>query len=120
MGNFIFNVILWSLAIYGFFEIVKILIRTYIHPKISSSGIYLIVAAKNEENKIEGFLRSFLFRLLYGKEDYIDNIFVVDLNSTDRTPDIMNLLAKDYDCINYTDLKSCNQIFDNIAMKNKT
>ena len=117
MANFIFNVFIWTLALYGFFEIIKIILRTYIHPKFSSNGIYLIVAAKNEENKIEGFLRSFLFRLLYGKEDYIDNIFVVDLNSTDKTPDILNLLSKDYDCLNYTDLKKCIQIFDSIANK---
>ena len=115
MINFFINVILWTLALYGFFEILKTILRTYLHPKISSSGIYLIIAVKNEENKIEGFLRSFLFKLLYGKEDNIDNIFVVDLNSSDKTPDILNILSKDYDCLKYTDLKSCTQIFDTIS-----
>ena len=115
MFNFLFNVVLWTLALYGFWEIIKIILRTYIHPKISSNGIYLIVAVKNEENKIEGFLRSFLFRLLYGREDNIDNIFVVDLNSSDKTPDILTILAKDYDCLNYTDFKNCTQIINTIA-----
>ena len=67
MANFIFNVVLWTLALYGFFEIAKTLIRTYYKPKNLSSGIYLFIAVKNQENKIEGFLRSMLFRLFMEK-----------------------------------------------------
>ena len=117
MNTFLFNVCIWTFSIYGLFEIIKNLIRTYLKPKVSSNGIYLIIAVKNEENKIEGFLRSFLFRLLYGKEDMIDNIFVLDLNSTDKTADILNILSKDYDCLKYTDMKSCTQIFNSICEK---
>lgn len=117
MGNFIFNVILWTFALYGFFEVIKSLIHTYYHPKTSSNGIYLFIAVKNQENKIEGFLRSMLFRLLYGKEENIDNIFVVDLNSTDRTADILDMIANDYDCIKYTDLKNCKDILDTMSRK---
>ena len=115
MANFIFNVVLWTLALYGFFEIAKTLIRTYYNPKNLSSGIYLFIAVKNQENKIEGFLRSMLFRFIYGKEENIDNIFVVDLNSTDKTSEILNMLANDYDCIKYTDIKNCKDILDSIG-----
>lgn len=115
MGNFIFNVLLWTFALYGVVEIFKALIHTYYHPKINSNGIYLFIGVKNEENKIEGFLRSILFRIIYGKEENIDNIFVVDLNSSDKTSDILNMLSKDYDCIQYTDLNNCKEILDTLS-----
>ena len=41
-------------------------------------GIYIIIATKNQENKIEGFLRSCLFKIFYGKREklfiYIPNL----------------------------------------------
>lgn len=115
MTSFLGNVILWTLAIYGLIEIIKSLIHTYWHPRISTNGIYLFIAVKNQENKIEGFLRSILFRLIYGKEENIDNIFVVDLNSTDKTADILDMIAADYNCIKFTDLKHCKKILDSIS-----
>lgn len=55
----------------------------------------MIVAVKNQENKIEGFLRSLNFRLLYGKEDYVENIIVLDLNSSDNTKKIIDNFSSD-------------------------
>ena len=83
--EFFFNVIFWTLAIYGLFEIIKTLIYIFTYTKFQSDGIYLIIAVKNQEEKIEGFLRSSLFKILYGKEDYIKNIIVADLKSEDKT-----------------------------------
>lgn len=60
-----------------------------------------------------------LFRFIYGKEENIDNIFVVDLNSTDKTSEILNMLANDYDCIKYTDIKNCKDILDSIGKRVK-
>ena len=76
MLNFILNGILWVLALYGLFEIIKTIIYTYTYTNMKSDGIYVIVAVKNQEKRIEGFIRSILFRFLYGKEDYIKDIIV--------------------------------------------
>ena len=73
MGDFILNTILWTLALYGLFEIIKTIINIYTYTNLKSDGIYVIIAVKNQEEKIEGFLRSFLFRVIYGKEDAINN-----------------------------------------------
>ena len=81
MGDFIFNTILWTLALYGLFEIIKTIINIYTYTNLKSDGIYVIVAVKNQENKIEGFLRNFLFRIIYGKEENIKDIIVADLDS---------------------------------------
>ena len=64
MVNFILNSLLWILALYGLFEIIRTIINLYTYTNLKSDGIYLIVAVKNQENKIEVFMRSLLFRFL--------------------------------------------------------
>lgn len=114
MGDFILNTILWTLALYGLFEIIKTIINIYTYTNLKSDGIYVIIAVKNQENKIEGFLRSFLFRVIYGKEEYIKNIIVTDLDSKDETINILNKLQKDYECIKVTNWKECKEVIESI------
>lgn len=71
----------------------------------------MIVTVKNQEDKIEGFLRSLNFRLLYGKEDYIDNIIVLDLNSNDNTKHIIENFSSDYPNIKILDWKDFEELF---------
>ena len=87
--EFILNTIFWTLALYGLFEIIKNIIYISTYTKFKSDGIYLIIAVKNQEEKIEGFLRSVIFKILYGKDEYLKNIIVADLKSTDKTKEIV-------------------------------
>ncbi len=112
--EFVLSIIFWTLAIYGFFEIIKTIIYIFTYTKFQSDGIYLIIAVKNQEEKIEGFLRSSLFKILYGKEDYIKNIIVSDLKSEDRTKEIAKKLEKEYDCLKVVNWKECKDIIDNV------
>ncbi len=112
--EFILNGILWVLALYGLFEIIRTIIYTYTYTNLKADGIYVIIAAKNQENKIEGFLRSFLFRLLYGKEENIKDIIVVDLNSTDETKEIIEKLSHDYENIKVSNWRDCKEILDSV------
>ena len=112
--EFIRNTIFWTLAIYGFFEIVKNIINIFTYTKFQSDGIYLIIAVKNQEEKIEGFLRASLFKILYGKEEYLKNIIVADLKSTDKTVQIAKKLETDYECLKITTWKECRDIIDNV------
>lgn len=114
MGEFIVNAIIWTLALYGVFEIVKTIVYVCSYTNLKSDGIYVIIAAKNQENKIEVFLRSILFRFLYGKEEYIKEIIVTDLDSKDNTIEILNKMQKDYDCIKVVNWRECKDIVDNI------
>ena len=114
MADFILNGALWVLALYGLFEIIKTIIYTYTYTNLKADGIYVIIAAKNQERKIEGFLRSFLFRLLYGKEENIKDVIVVDLNSTDETKKILEKLSNDYDEIKMSNWRDCKNLIDNI------
>ena len=112
--EFILNGILWVLALYGLFEIIRTIIYTYTYTNLKADGIYVIIAAKNQENKIEGFLRSFVFRLLYGKEENIKDIIVVDLNSTDETKEILEKLSHDYENIKVSNWRDCKEILDSV------
>ncbi len=98
MLNFLINCIFWVLALYGLVEIIKNIIYIHTCNKIKTEGINVIVAVKNQEDKIEGFLRSLNFRLLYGNDDIVENIIVLDLNSNDNTKNIVNNFS--YDCSN--------------------
>lgn len=114
MLEFVFNTIFWTLAIYGLFEIVKNVINIGTVTKFKSDGIYVIIAVKNQEEKIEGFLRSIIFKILYGREECLRNIIVADLQSTDNTKEITKKLSKDYDVLKVTSWKECKEIMDNI------
>ncbi len=114
MIEFILNTIFWTLAIYGLFEIIKNIINICTYTKFQSDGIYFIIAVKNQEEKIEGFLRSSLFKILYGKEEYLKNIIVADLKSTDKTKEIVKKLEEEYECLKITTWKECKDIIDNI------
>lgn len=114
MLDFIFKGIVWVLAIYGLIEVIKTIIYTYTYTNLKPDGIYIIVAVKNQENKIEGFLRAVLFRIVYGKEENIKNITVVDLNSKDETKQIIERLGKEYKNVIIADWKECKELIDNI------
>ena len=114
MLYFIINGIFWVLALYGLFEIIKNIIYICTYTNLKSDGIYVIIAAKNQENKIEGFLRTILFRIMYGKEECVKDVIVTDLNSSDDTMKILEKLSKDYDGIKVVNWKECKEVIDNI------
>ena len=114
MLQFVLNTIFWTLAIYGLFEIIKNLIYLSTYRKLKADGIYIIIAVKNQENRIEGFLRSIIFKILYGREETLKNIIVADLESSDNTKEIAKRLARDYEILKVTSWKDCKEIIDNV------
>ena len=112
--EFVLNTIFWTLALYGLFEIIKTIIYITTYTKMQSDGIYIIIAVKKQKKKIEGFLRSTLFKILYGKEDYLKNIIVADLKSTDKTKEIAKKLSYDYECLKVVSWRECKDIIDNV------
>lgn len=114
MGNFIINSILWTLSLYGLFELIKQIVNIITYTNLRADGIYIIIGVKNQEEKIEGFLRSSLFKILYGKEEYLKNIIIADLGSTDKTKEIINKMSLDYDCVKIVNWNECKEIIDNI------
>lgn len=112
MGEFIYEAIIWTLSLYGLFEIVKNIISINIYTNLKSEGIHIIIAVKNQEEKIEGFLRNFLFRIIYGKEENIKDIVVVDLDSEDDTINILNKMKQDCKEIEVVNWKECKEMMN--------
>ena len=119
MVDFILNLVLWTCAIYGLIEIVKNIYYICSTTNLKNDGIYLIIACKNQENSIEAYMRSVFFRLVYGKEEYIKNVLVTDLNSSDQTVDILKRLQEDYKCMKIINWKKCKEIMDSVEEINK-
>ena len=117
MLDFILHAVFWTLALYGLFEIIKTIIYICTYTNLKSDGIYMIIAVKNQENRMEGFMRSILFRILYGKEDFVKDVIVTDLDSSDRTMDILEKLQGDYDCIKVANWRECKEILDSVDIR---
>lgn len=116
MLNFIINTCIWTLALYGLFEIIKNIIYVCTYTNYKEDGIYIIIATKNQESKIEGFLRSCLFKIFYGKEEYIKDIIVTDLQSKDKTMEIEEKMVQNMKGIRVLRWKECKELIDNIEV----
>mgnify|MGYP002626970447 CR=1 FL=1 len=103
MATFLQNACIWTLALYGLFEIIKTLYCYFTYKTAKTDGIYIIIATKNQEKTIEGFLRGLMFNILYNDKNYKSKIILTDFNSTDKTKQILNKLIQDYDSIEYMD-----------------
>ena len=98
MLNFILTSILWILALYGLLDVIKGIIHMHKYPKVIFNGTDFIITVHNQENNIEYFLKLFVYKMLYSKMDLID-IIIVDLNSTDKTLEILKEFSKDFEFI---------------------
>ena len=114
MLQFVLNTIFWTLAFYGFFELIKNIIYITTYTKLKADGIHVIITVKNQEDKIEGILRSILFKIMYGKEDYIQNVIIADLHSKDKTKEIVKKIEQDNEIIKVLSWKECKEIIDNV------
>lgn len=112
--EFLINAIFWIFAIYGLIEIIKEITRICTYSSYKSKGIYLLVAVKDQEEEIEMFLRSSLFRIFYGKEQCFDNILIADLDSKDNTREIATRIAAEYDQIRVVDWKECKDFIERL------
>lgn len=109
----VISIIVWTLALYGLFEIIKNIVYICTYTKLNTKGIYLLIAVKNQEENIECFLRNLIFRIIYGKEE-VKNIIVVDLNSKDNTKKIVENIEKEYEQIKLLNWKECRELLENI------
>ena len=92
MVVFMLEILFWSLCIYGMLSLTKDIIDANTYNKISHN-IKLIITVKDVEDGIENYIRE----LNFGKNFY-NNLAVIDLDSKDRTKDILQELQKD--CLN--------------------
>lgn len=118
MIEFLVNLLFWVFAIYGFIELIKnFIIANY--KKYKTDGIHVIITVKNQEEEIEYFLRNIMFRILYGKEEEIDEIMLVDMGSTDNTKVILEKIQSEYknvDVLSWHECKNKIEKIENISV----
>lgn len=112
MIDFILNTLVYVLAIFGLFEIVKKIIYIMQFTNLNENGIYIIIGAKNQEEKIDGLLRSVLFKIMYGKEEAIKKVILTDLDSTDKTMQKLKEFKGYDESIKVATWKECKDIID--------
>jgi len=112
MIDIILNTLVYILAIYGLIEIIKTVIYIMKFTNLNENGIYIIIGVKNQENKIEGILRSILFKIMYGKEDVIKKVILTDLDSTDNTLQKLKNFKSQDESVKVTTWKECKNIMD--------
>lgn len=101
---FMIQIIIWTLILYTIYEIARIIICYFEIPSKNQKDTYIMVV-KNSEEYIEGFLRSLIFKILYGKEKQIKQILIIDLDSKDKTIDIVNRMMMDYGYIKLIEIR---------------
>jgi len=106
----IIQVIIWILALYGLIEIIIEAYRAVFVLK-NVKDMYILIAVKNQEENIEGIVRSIVFKNLYDKnEEIFNNIIFADMGSTDNTVKILEKLCGEYEflkVINYGEANDC-------------
>lgn len=114
MLDFVIFSLVWILAIYGLIEIFRTIKYSILNKNLNTNGIYVIVAVKNQEQKIEGFLRSFLFKYIYYRDDEVNDLIVSDMGSTDETTKIIEKMRKDYNSIKILNWNECKELIEKI------
>jgi hypothetical protein len=92
---------LWVFALYGFYCLLMRVFTGLNLIRQKKKGVYtLIVSAKNQEEAIEGVVRSFILKSgIDSAEEKLLQIVLLDLGSGDKTPEIMESLGRDYSVV---------------------
>lgn len=103
-------------AIYGIIQMVMN-IYTWLHNMHfkKNDDVYIIVTVKNQQETIEGIIRSIVWKSLNNIHGgIVPNILVVDMGSTDETPRILDRLHLEYDFIQVTDSEGYAKMLEKI------
>ncbi len=114
MLDTLLNTLVYILAIYGMIEIIKTIYYIMECTNLREDGIYIIIATKNQANKIEGLLRSILFKIMYGKENEIKKVILTDLSSKDDTLKKLKKFKEENKYVMVSTWRKCKDIIDMI------
>ena len=102
--NLFFDAAVWFFAIFGVIQLSKYLYESICQLFFNEEEPLIIITVKNQQESIEGILRSVVWKSLNKKRGRkVPNILVVDLGSTDETYIILEQLCKEYQFIAVTD-----------------
>lgn len=116
MLNIIIQSIICFLALYGIIQMglnIYDAIQNFRIPK--KEDVFIIVTVKNQQDTVEGLIRSLVWKSLNNEHGgIIPNILVVDMGSTDETLEILERLHTEYDFIQVTDSKGYLKVLEKL------
>jgi hypothetical protein len=114
----ILPIIIWILAIYGLIEITIVIFNSISIKKSEINDMYILIAVKNQENSIEGIIRSIILKNIYYKKDELfNNIIVADMGSVDSTMNILLKLSQEYEFLKVVDCKESTEPIKHLIEK---
>ena len=79
---------------YGTVEIILNIVSNYQIKRMRRKSKYIIILEKNQEEKIEGIIRSLELEELTNKNNKFEETIIIDFNSTDSTKEILDRICK--------------------------
>ena len=102
MTDILIKIITVFFAIYGFIEFLRGLFDCFCNSDIVNDNIVIAIKVKNSEEILEGTVRMIIRSCLsVSHGGVIPDILIVDMGSTDHTPQIAKYLCNDYVFIDY-------------------
>jgi hypothetical protein len=108
----IFYAIMYIFALYGFISIALTIVRRFYHNiRLKNANIRLVLIAKDQEEIIEGVIRSIFQGGILESLTQDNTLYIVDMGSTDRTADILQRLKETYQNMEALTIENKEQIF---------
>jgi|LSQX01.3.fsa_nt_gb hypothetical protein len=115
-----FDILLKSfVAFLVVYTIIHIIINMYKSARIllkrsnKNEGVYIVITVKDQEETIEGRIRSIVWKGLNNPYCGVTpNVLVVDMGSTDDTLEILNRLRNEYDFMKVTNKEEYAKILE--------
>lgn len=104
----------YLLAIYGALTFLLSILgafRTRLHLK--GSKLKLVLVVKNSEKYIEYLIKDIILKFLSDRAIPIEELAVINMNSTDDTGAILEKLQKDFECMELLTEKEKERVFKN-------
>ena len=100
MAQTVLLALFWFFAIFGMIQMAKHVISEIYNTFDLKKDIVIVIKVQNQQDKIEGVIRSIVWRSMADvKPLNIPTILVVDMESTDETPIILEQLSRRYSFI---------------------
>ncbi|MCR4435147.1 MAG: hypothetical protein QHH06_07165 [Clostridiales bacterium] len=113
MPDIIYEVFIYLLAVYGALTlIISVFSSIYRRSKPENGNVKLVLAVKNQQETVEGMVRSIFKSDLLHRLVPDNTLTVLDMGSTDETLKILSTLKKEYEYIDIIKQEEKERVFN--------
>lgn len=103
-GSILLDTLLYFFVCVGIIKLLGDIWEFFLEKKKALKDTYVVLTVKNQQDSVEGIIRSIVWQNLKGKNGgIIPQIVVVNLDSMDETGKILEKLSDSYDFIHVMD-----------------